>query len=42
MGKGLQYDFKDFNPDFERVVEIYNAWGSSEDMGCLRPIDRWN
>jgi S-adenosylmethionine hydrolase len=30
MGQGLSYDFKDFNPDFERVVEIYNAWGSSE------------
>ncbi|MFA5250687.1 MAG: DUF3604 domain-containing protein, partial [Parachlamydiales bacterium] len=24
------FDFKDFNPDFERVVEIYNAWGSAE------------
>lgn len=24
------YNFKHFNPDFERVVEIYNAWGSSE------------
>ncbi len=24
------FDFKDFNPEFERVVEIYNAWGSSE------------
>lgn len=33
MGKGFEYDFKDFNPDFERVVEIYNAWGSSE---CLK------
>ncbi len=30
MGKGLDYNFKDFNPDFERVVEIYNSWGSSE------------
>lgn len=30
MGKGFEYNFKDFNPDFERVVEIYNAWGSSE------------
>jgi hypothetical protein len=30
MGKGTVYDFKDFNPDFERVVEIYNSWGSSE------------
>lgn len=32
MGKGLDYNFKEFNPDFERVVEIYNSWGSSE---CL-------
>ena len=30
MGKGFEYDFADFNPDFERVVEIYNSWGSSE------------
>lgn len=30
MGKGFEYDFKAYNPDFERVVEIYNAWGSSE------------
>lgn len=30
MGSGHTFDFKDFNPDFERVVEIYNAWGSSE------------
>lgn len=30
MGKGLEYDFKAFDPQFERVVEIYNAWGSSE------------
>ena len=32
MGKGYEYNFEDFNPDYERVVEIYNAWGSSE---CL-------
>lgn len=32
MGQGFSFNFKDFNPDFERVVEIYNAWGSSE---CL-------
>ncbi|MGD2170448.1 MAG: DUF3604 domain-containing protein [Chlamydiota bacterium] len=32
MGKGSSYDFKNFNPEFEKVVEIYNAWGSSE---CL-------
>ena len=30
MGKGFEFDFKDFDPNFERVVEIYNAWGSSE------------
>lgn len=30
MGKGRAYDFKHHNPEFERVVEIYNAWGSSE------------
>lgn len=30
MAKGYEYDFKDFDPDFERVVEIYNSWGSSE------------
>ena len=30
MGKGYEFNFKDFNPDFERVVEIYNSWGSSE------------
>ncbi len=30
MGKGYDYDFKAYNPEFERVVEIYNSWGSSE------------
>ncbi len=30
MGKGFQYDFSQYSPEFERVVEIYNAWGSSE------------
>lgn len=30
MANGFSYNFKDFNPDFERVVEIYNSWGSSE------------
>lgn len=42
MGKGLDYDFKDFDPDFERVVEIYNSWGSSETTekeGNPLPID---
>lgn len=41
MGKSTCYDFADFNPEFERVVEIYNAWGSSEctkKEGNLRPI----
>ncbi len=38
MGKGYHFNFKDFNPDFERVVEIYNAWGSSESKGCARAI----
>jgi len=30
MGSTTSFNFKDYNPDFERVVEIYNAWGSSE------------
>jgi len=30
MGKGYHYNFEQFNPEFERIVEIYNAWGSSE------------
>ena len=41
MGENSSYDFKDFNPDFEKVVEIYNAWGSSEcteKEGNLKPI----
>lgn len=41
MGKGFDYDFKDFDPEYERVVEIYNAWGSSEctkKEGNPRPI----
>jgi hypothetical protein len=41
MGKGYQTNFKEFDPNFERVVEIYNAWGSSEctaKEGNLRPI----
>lgn len=41
MAKGYEYDFKDYDPEFERVVEIYNAWGSSEctaKEGNLRPI----
>lgn len=41
MGKGFDYDFKNFDPEYERVVEIYNAWGSSEctkKEGNTRPI----
>jgi len=30
MSRETTYNFDDFNPEFERVVEIYNAWGSSE------------
>jgi hypothetical protein len=41
MAKGFTTDFSDFDHEFERVVEIYNAWGSSEctkKEGNLRPI----
>lgn len=41
MGKGYSFNFDDYNPQFERVVEIYNAWGSSEctkKEGNTRPI----
>ncbi len=41
MGKGTSFDFEDHHPEFEPVVEIYNAWGSSECLakeGNLRPI----
>ncbi len=41
MAKGFPTDFSDFDPEFERAVEIYNAWGSSEctkKEGNLRPI----
>lgn len=41
MGEGFEYDFEEFDPEYERVVEIYNAWGSSENTkkdGNLRPI----
>jgi hypothetical protein len=30
MGKTTAYNFEDFNFEYERVAEIYNAWGSSE------------
>ncbi len=41
MAKKHSYNFKDYDPDYERVVEIYNAWGSSEctkKEGNTRPI----
>ena len=41
MAKGLEYNFDDFDPEFERAVEIYNSWGSSEctkKEGNPRPI----
>lgn len=41
MGKQTCYDFSDYNAEFERVAEIYNAWGSSEcagKEGNSRPI----
>ena len=30
MAKGYSFNFKDFHPEFERVVEIFNNFGSSE------------
>lgn len=41
MGKATCFDFEDHHPEFEPVVEIYNAWGSSEcpaKEGNTRPI----
>lgn len=41
MGKQTCFDFEDFHPEFERVAEIYNAWGCSEctaKEGNMRPI----
>ena len=41
MAKGVEYNFDNFDPDFERVVEIYNAWGNSEmtkKEGNSRPV----
>jgi hypothetical protein len=41
MGKGHETNFKHFDPELEKVVEIYNAWGSSEcsaKEGNPRPI----
>ncbi|MDP1879649.1 MAG: DUF3604 domain-containing protein [Parachlamydiaceae bacterium] len=45
MAKGAEYSFDQFDPDYERVVEIYNAWGSSEmskKEGNSRPITSTN
>ncbi len=30
MSADFLFDFKEFNPEFERVAEIYNCWGCSE------------
>lgn len=41
MGGEHGFDFENFTPEFERVVEIYNAWGCSEcpeKSGNLYPI----
>lgn len=41
MGKGMHYNFEDYSAEYEPVVEIYNAWGSSEctkEQGNLKPI----
>lgn len=41
MAKGIENELESYTPEFERVVEIYNAWGSSEcsaKEGNLRPI----
>lgn len=43
MGEGTLFDFANFVPEFERVVEIYNCWGSSECSvkdGNLHPIKK--
>jgi hypothetical protein len=43
MGKETSFDFVDFNPEFEKVVEIYNALGSSEcttKEGNLKPLPK--
>ncbi len=41
MGSRTPFVFDEFQPEYERVVEIYNAWGSSEctaKAGNPRPI----
>lgn len=43
LNKETCYNFEDFQPEYERVVEIYNAWGSSECLekeGNLKPIKK--
>lgn len=45
MAKGVEYNFENYDPDFERVAEIYNAWGSSEmtaKEGNPRPVTSTN
>lgn len=42
MSKKFGCNFEEFQPEFEKVVEIYNAWGSSECSvaeGNQTPID---
>lgn len=41
MGSKTLYDFQNFDPEYEKAVEVYNAWGSSEctaSEGNPRPI----
>lgn len=41
MGSTTLFNFENFTPEYEKVVEIYNAWGSSECLkgeGNPRPI----
>ncbi|MEM7175805.1 MAG: DUF3604 domain-containing protein [Chlamydiota bacterium] len=41
MGSETCYNFENFAPEYEKIVEIYNAWGSSECTeaeGNPRPI----
>lgn len=41
MAKGIEYNFDQFDAEYERVVEIYSAWGSSETTkkdGNIRPL----
>lgn len=45
MSDSCSYNFEGYQPDFERVVEIYNAWGSSEctaKKGNTKPIKSKN